>query len=428
MDNRQGFRYAGDLDLQLIEISSLITKKKYDVYNLFTEINIYENIFTNTISGTITINDSFDMISNTPFVGEEILHVIYKTPTMDDSVALVDKTFRIYKISDRILNAEKAYIYIVSFMSIEAFTDMFVKLGRAYTGQLSEIVKKLFTEQDSLSGDINNIEIEPTNNAFKFVAPNWSPLKCINWVCPRSISSVSNSPDYVFYEDIQKFNFKSISSLIAQDSYIKYYFNDIDPSAINSNARLNELGITADLIVREFVNDKVFDIADRMIHGFYSSKLVEFDILSKKVNIKTFDYFDNFDKTTHLCKYPINSTDFLRNPRTSTVYYPSQYYMHDEFGTDDPMSWVLERKSLMQQIEAYSVDITVPGRSDIFVGKTIDFEYNTIQFYESAEDAKETVYSGKYLITAINHRISRQEYELVMTLSKDSISEQLVVE
>ena len=102
--------------------------------------------------------------------------------------------------------------------------------------------------------------------------------------------------------------------------------------------------------------------------------------------------------------------------------------MHDEFGTDDPMSWVLERKSLMQQIEAYSVDITVPGRSDIFVGKTIDFEYNTIQFYESAEDAKETVYSGKYLITSINHRISRQEYELVMTLSKDSISQQLVVE
>jgi len=425
MQNRESFRYAGDLDLQIIEISSLVTKKKLDIYNLFTEVNIYENIFTNTISGTVTVSDSFDMIANVPFVGEEILHIVYKTPSMDDTDSLIEKTFRIYKISDKILNAEKAYMYIISFMSVEAFTDMFVKLGRAYKGQLSEIVRKLFIASDALGAEENTIEIEPSSNAFKFVAPNWSPLKCINWICPRAISKESNAPDYIFYEDMFKYNFKSISSLIAQDSYVTYYFNDIDPSAINDNKRILEMGISADCIVREFVNDKVFDIADRMLHGFYSSKLVEFDILSKKVNIKTFDYFDYFDKTTHLSKYPVNSKDFLRNPRTSTIYYPSQYYMHDEFGTDDPMSWVLERKSLMQQIEAHKIDITVPGRSDIFVGKTIDFQYNTIQFYESPEDAKESVYSGKYLISAINHRISRQEYEMVMTLTKDSISMEL---
>lgn len=425
MDSRESLRYAGDLDLQILEISSLVTDKKVNIYDMFVEMNIYEDLFSNSISGTIVINDSMDLIANIPMVGEEVLHMVYKTPSMEDDIALVDKKFFIYKIADRVLNSDKTYIYIMHFISEEGFTDMFIKMGRAYSGQLSEIVKKIFSSEDAL-GSSANIRIEPTSNSFKFVAPNWSPMKCLNWITPRSISLESKAPNYIFYEDMFKFNFVSISSLISADSYLKYFFNDIDPSAMGDDAQVStQPDLNPFLAVREFVNDIVFDIADRMFQGFYASKLMEFDILSKKVNIKTLNYIEYFGKTPHLEKFPVNSTNFLMNPESNVVYYPTQYYMHDEFGTDDPMSWVLERKCLMQQIGAYSVDITVPGRSDMHVGKTIDFIYNTVQAHDEATDAKDAMYSGKYLIQAINHRISRQEHTMVMKLCKDSIATDL---
>ncbi len=425
MDNRSSCQFAGDVDLQTIELSSLVTGKSIDLFNMFIELNIYEDIFCNTISGTISINDSLDLINTIPLVGEEVLHVVYKTPGLDDDIALIDKKFFIYKLSDRILNSEKSFVYVLHFMSEEGYGDMFTKLRRSYTGQLSEIVKRIFTEDDAM-GSSSDIEIEPTANAYKFVAPNWSPLKCINWFTARSISIASNAPDYVFYQDVFKFNFKSISSLISEESFIKYYYNDIDPSTIAHDQELQQIKeINSYSIVESFVNDKVFDIADRMMLGFYASKLVEFDILSKKVNIKTLDYIDYFDKTKHLEEFPVNSKNFLRNPETHVVYYPTQFYLFDEFGSDDPMSWVLQRRSLLQQIESFRIDITVPGRSDIFVGKTIDFEYNTTQVHDTAEDAKEDTYSGKYLISAINHRLSRQNHQIVMTLVKDSITKDL---
>lgn len=71
----------------------------------------------------------------------------------------------------------------------------------------------------------------------------------------------------------------------------------------------------------------------------------------------------------------------------------------------------------MQQINAFTIEITVPGNSDLTVGDIIDFD--TVIYRTSDKDKYLT---GKYLITAVNHLFTLDEYKCIVTLSRDSLT------
>ena len=82
-----GIRYSGEIDIVAIEVFSH-KRERIDISAQMIELSIYEDIFTNTIHGTIAISDSFDLIHNFPFIGEELINIKLKTPTMGDQGAL----------------------------------------------------------------------------------------------------------------------------------------------------------------------------------------------------------------------------------------------------------------------------------------------------------------------------------------------------
>lgn len=414
---KTSLKYAGELDLEAIELISLTSGKVVDISQLFVELNLFESLDSNTLGGHLTINESLDIISFLPLIGEEVLHLKYRTPTFSEGVA---KTFTVYKISDRQFNTEKAQVYTIYFMSPEAYIDINTKLSRAYNGQLSYITQQLFSTTDGLNSD-KELFLEETNNAFRFVIPMWSPIKTINYIAARSVSKKYKSANYVFYEDTQKFNFRSISSLIDVDKpYTSYQYNQM-------NIRnMRELGVDVDSfsVIRKFVIPLDFDITQRQLMGFYSSKLLNFDILTKRVNVKELDYFNTFENRPHLDKnkgYPVATQGTMRNPDSYVNFYPTNTYMFDDYDTDNPLSWVLQRKLTMEELELHKIMIVVPGRSDMTVGKVIYIQHNTIQHHNDPLDAKENLYSGNYLVTEINHRISKNEHEMIMTCVKEDV-------
>ena len=56
---------------------------EFDIKNVIENISIFENIFTETISGIITINDTTDVVNNAPILGEEKLKLLLTTPQKD---------------------------------------------------------------------------------------------------------------------------------------------------------------------------------------------------------------------------------------------------------------------------------------------------------------------------------------------------------
>ena len=48
------------------------------------EINIFEDMFKSSITGSIIITDTNDIVNKVPIVGQEYLTLKYKTPTLTD--------------------------------------------------------------------------------------------------------------------------------------------------------------------------------------------------------------------------------------------------------------------------------------------------------------------------------------------------------
>jgi hypothetical protein len=73
------------------------------------------------------------------------------------------------------------------------------------------------------------------------------------------------------------------------------------------------------------------------------------------------------------------------------------------------------------------MNITVPGRTDVEVGRLLYFLYPSLggkaeSDNTSSELQQDKLYSGYYLITAINHRINRHEHSMTMEIVKDSLN------
>ncbi|MDD4242727.1 MAG: hypothetical protein PHG08_00305 [Bacilli bacterium] len=412
--------FAGQIEIIKLEITSQITGNTVGLTGIMLEMNIYEDIFSNYITGTITVSDSIDLVNYLPLVGEERLEISYKTPGMSDKDGLVSNIFYVYKISDRGLVKEKNQVYVIHFMSEEAFSDLHVKISKAYKGVLSEIAKSVFSDGDALGAReevANKLVVEKTDNSFAVVVPTWSPIKTLNWLAARSINK-NGVANYVFYQDSFNYNFISIDQLMSKDPKIVFWDTTLNVRQLQDVYKGED--ISAYNIVRQSTNDLAFDISTKMMTGVFSSTMINCDLLNRSINIQEFDYIDSFDKSNHLNKYPTNSSKVMRNPHSCVVMYVNHHQMFDNIESDYPEKWLLQRRSLTRQIDSYRTEIVVAGRTDYKCGTVVDYRFNTVRSHDTDDEAEELLNKGNYLIAAINHRIAKNEHECIIQLVKDS--------
>jgi hypothetical protein len=81
---QDGLQTPGEIS---IEELSLITNNGKSIFLLdyLIELNIYESIFSNVLTGEIILSDSANLIKYFPITGEEYLSVRLRTPGFDDS-------------------------------------------------------------------------------------------------------------------------------------------------------------------------------------------------------------------------------------------------------------------------------------------------------------------------------------------------------
>ena len=75
---------AGDVKIE--EISITANGKKYDIRNLVLETSIYEDIFSNVMTGYIVVRDSASFITQLPIAGIEQVTVKFRTPQFTNGV------------------------------------------------------------------------------------------------------------------------------------------------------------------------------------------------------------------------------------------------------------------------------------------------------------------------------------------------------
>jgi recombinational DNA repair protein (RecF pathway) len=83
---------------------------------------------------------------------------------------------------------------------------------------------------------------------------------------------------------------------------------------------------------------------------------------------------------------------------------------------------VQERTSLLKQAESTKIEIVVPGRFDYTVGRKVFVKLHKIEpVSKNDKSTLDNMFSGNYIISAINHFISHKGHECTLELIKDSL-------
>jgi hypothetical protein len=370
------------------------------------------------ITGTLVIKDSLDLINLFPFVGEEYVELDIKTPTL--KTGNISGKFYIYKMTDREMLKDKQVVYQLHFTSQDALIDLNKSISKTFTGKVSDIANTLLTDKTNGIQSTKKNMVEETSNATKYTSNFWSPIKNLLYLTEQA-SNKNYSPSYIFFENRDGYNFVSLDFLYKQPivADFKYdnYVRDDRPMA-GSVKNLEE-------DYKRIIGIKIptgIDYIDRITSGVYGSRMYTHDIASKKISSNNFDMLKNAKKQNRLNEFPPASKKVIYRYSSTVMFKPKYYNNFSNFGDVTNTGIVQERMSLLKQAESTKIQIVVPGRCDYTVGRKVNVKLNKIEpLSKNDKNTTDNMFSGNYIISAINHFITKEKHECTLELIKDSL-------
>jgi hypothetical protein len=385
--------------------------KEYNITASVSELSIYEDIFSNTLSGEILFVDSFAATDIMKLTGNEKLTVeLFVDPT-EESVEI--KEFYVYSSSNRIRANPTSEVFKLHFISFEGVLSEHTRVYTALTGSNDSSVKELFNYVASEKP----FEVEGTNGKYKFVMPSWTPFEGINWYSGRSISSESGGSYFLFYETMKGFNFKSIESLITKAPTFEYRYEP-------SGKKVIEKDVTN---IREY---EIINMGDSIngVDDNYSTLWTN-DLVRKKYVKKRFEIEDdNHGKLNDTLLGVADKNGFgisLKQRRdvfgSNVVIKPETRNVHTQ--TDGYNYNAIQPKmSAIRQFSNLKIRFLAFGNRKIKVGDVIDMKFIQTRLIttETKEDSEDKLLSGKFLVTAIRYIFKNQDFHIAVEAVKDT--------
>lgn len=418
----EGQSYPYEFDLVQVLLKSTIVDKTLDLVSVVGELSIFENMFTNTMTGNIYVQEQLNLISNFPIVGHEKLEIVLRNPRKKDEELRME--FRIYSVSNITTPNQSTQTYMINFISEEYTTNLKSSISRSFSNSvISDIVKSICTTDLSIE---KKIDIEKTKNVHDIIIPNLKPLDAINWLAKRAIAEQYEGANYLFFETREGFKFRSLESLMSLGSQ-QTYERIMTDGELESDDTRN--------VVRTLRKESTFNLLKNIPSGMYANRLVIHDMIQRKTETLDYNYAESFAKQQHLenGKGDWKIDDFKTiNGQETTMFVEETV---DEYNTsplskqffmsrfDDKNTYnekaIQNRVSQMQQAQDVKLIVTIAGDIRRNVGDVIEIDMDSVQFGDG-DEVKDKLYSGKYLVSSLRHLIKDDRYTMVMEVIKDS--------
>jgi len=353
--------------LKLSNDENLISLK-----DVFVSLNIFEDIFSPFVTGKILLEDTNELISRFPIIGGENLEIIFNSK--GDQKPKVHN-FKIYKLDgDSLLHkAETNYNIITLYfcseeMIINENTSISKKFYLDTASLLQTIVSEVLLSKKELSvGEISN--------KVDFISNFWKPTKVIKYL---ETNSKSNYRDFLFFENLDGFNFQSISDLMSKDASHNLYYRD-------SQESMSSVDIIKVSKVNSYFNE--FELSKM---GYFGNKVyhLEDDYYGFSYNMN--DFISITDETISLGKVVQHREDLKNNNNIFLTFKDSEQLSY--------------RDIILKGLSKYNMVIKVNGDSTKKVGNVFD-----IMIKENMKDVNKInkLFSGKWFCVSINHEILR---------------------
>lgn len=416
MKSSKVLRFAGDVSIDKVRI---ITAKGFyqDVGAQVINVQVYEDLFSPFITGSLILKDSLDLVNLFPFIGEEYLELEISTPTLEKYN--IKGKYYIYKMSNREMTGDKSVVYQLHFISIEAVVDLNKKISRVFADRVSKLIEPFIKDKTFGLESDKNVFVEDTLNNSKYISNYWTPIQNIMYLVFSAINT-NKSPNYIFFENRDGFYFISLESLytnsVSQNFVYDKYTRDDRPGG--GSARNIEKDYKR---ILDISMPTVFDYMDRIRSGMLSSRQISYDVTKKTYTAKNYNMFQRFEKQKHLNEFPINSDSSTFRSNSKIINFPKNFGNFNGFGDVTDAKSNQERISLMKLAEANKISITVPGRCDYTVGQKINLDLKRIEPLSKKDgDTTDKMFSGNYIIAAINHYVDKEKHECNMEIIKET--------
>jgi len=353
--------------------------------NIASLVNIEENIFNPFLSGFIIIEESGILYDKFNFTGEETLEISFETPVdvpedQEDKTEIVNFIFCIYsskltgdvmaqRISSAVpgINTENAIL--LDFISCEYNLLSNTEIELTDDDYIGKIVSSEDSDTDGLVNVIYDkyfmtpYYAEPTENSVWFRHKNktypWgksedneSIISVMMNLSENSIpASNTHAPNYLFWRDLQSWNFVSIEYLLGLDVVKKYspYYGMEDNDGGHPTSVLSSFDVIDDVDILSMFEGGVFNSYYEYIKPNYSNPYHDYmdvsDVIEKE-NID-FNYFDSFGNWKTVESYPLVSekSKFIETYNrkiklNDNIYgyfspeYNSKFSYHDKYSKD----------------------------------------------------------------------------------------------
>jgi len=386
-----------------------------DIATMVEGFNIYEDIYSNTMSGSMVILDASGLMATLPIIGQEVLTVEYELI----GSPIIKLQFVVFKVErkNRVHNAEMLQLHLVS---QEAYVSTSSVISRAYKGNNSSIVADVFTRY---LGSKRKLLLEKTKGENHCICPKWNPFYFINWLAARSIPEQGSLPSYLFYENVEGFNFVSLESLFKQKE-VYIWKHQMENAYASENAWTHDkIQYNLATILKYNVLESNDFIMSQM-EGMMNTEMYVVDYKSNGFKKVYFDYLTTFKKSAHLNSHPLiteRATPFgykYDSPGQTRVVYDNT--AAHEMDTNRYSEWVLQRMSFMQQLSGQRIQLDVAGQGMVKVGDVVKLEFPLLATAQTGKDMLDPLISGRYLITALHHNFSPTTHSMSVECCKDS--------
>jgi hypothetical protein len=452
--NDQIPEFAGDYILNEVIITNHIGQK-VNVKNIMTELNIYESIFKNAVTGSIVLSDATNQIARMEIQGLERLSFHLKTPGVsygrEDVVDATEETgepFHIYKITDRKQVTPGLMIYTLHFASREFMRNMRTKVSQAYDGKHDRAVIDIMKDPKYLDSR-KKIHVEPTGNASKVVIPNLPPFDAINMIAKRSIADKSNGVGYYFYETTTGYFFRSWQNMITnQGNFARPQRQDFYYQPLKMENESNATDQTK--IEREYESVEAYqfvnnfhDVVANTTLGTYGHRVISHNLFDKSYDINDYNYHNEFGSTPHAdtLKYSnqyaiMNSPVDYDNKDGVSSYAESRVslqtttpFLHDKdvgkYGLEPLQDGEKTGEGVSQSNQVTmgtALKLTVKGQSYLQAGNLIRFHLKDVNSDKDSNSPTDPRFSGNYIITKIRHIVHLDDYKMILECAKDSVA------
>jgi len=408
----QGLRY------QSVTIASLDGKTKKDLTNSITSIDYYEDILSPCITMTMNVTNIYSILNRLPIRGGE--SVSMEIETVSGTFVLDgENAMYVYKVSN--IEAEHTNeSFTLHLVSREGLTNETVRCQTVYRGNLKNTVTKIL-KNDLKTNKFKDENIEQTSNSYSFIGNNKKPFHTLQWLGPKSVSTISGGPTgtsggdqsgiakgtagFFFYENKDGFNFRSIDSLVSNTrieassaNKKKVYNYSYDQYVIEHNNLNNNFK----LINYNF--EKNIDLMKSLRVGMYSNKTYFYDLYSNSLDLYKYTLKDQVKNKLGAAESIVVSDEFGDSVTRIMVKVADRGLLNPDgsvsnkltSGADVAMSY-----SRYNLLFSQAININVPLNINLKCGDIIYVQFPKMEPANTGEVDPEQ--SGFYLINNLRH-------------------------